>query len=66
MSGAWINTLRVFVFNGANWTCVKKIFFFVQIFLFGYLTFGDSLFNGALSATEVIQSNGWIAVIKKL
>jgi hypothetical protein len=53
MSGEQIKTISILVCNGANWTYAKETLLLVHIFLFGNLTFGHTVFEGTLSATEV-------------
>jgi hypothetical protein len=58
MSGECIKSFSVFVCNGANWTYAKETLFLVQIFLFVNQTFGRTVFEGTLPATEVTLYNG--------
>jgi hypothetical protein len=53
MSGEQIKTISTLVCKGANWTHAKETPLLVHNFLFGNLTFGHTVFEGTLSATEV-------------
>jgi hypothetical protein len=53
MSGEQIKSISIFVCNGANWTYAKETPLLGHIFLSGNLTFGHTVFEGTLSATEV-------------
>jgi len=53
ISGEQIKSISIFICNGANWTYAKETTLLVHIFLSGNLTFGHTVFEGTLSATEV-------------